>query len=811
MGVNRILLHNLKKNLVKHIIILVISIITLVTAIVSISFEKITLGIRTKQLSEITMNEEIIVSLGEEDPETIASLIETVDNIVLTVPKTISSVFTDICEEQFTLYGVDYGVQNNLSRIPVIEGDISTAENRGIMISRELSEKYSLSVGDEVDILVGESQETLIVSAICDEQCSLFENYSTCLLADRVLVEEISGTGVNRIDISLENPELIDKTVNAVGDVLADHDVEISQKYDSSFYNSFVSTIVFALRIFVVFAVIMAIYLIYSLYRTLILEQSAEMAVLRTVGMSLRGYVLFVLKQTLVTFAIASLASFFISKLFIMLMISIFVGYNGEYHVNFNPVLLISVYGSFLVICTLSVIAGIKKQVSMPLVGILKSGVCQDVRKRYKCLFGYVFLASAVILYHLSVKNSFGLIMSLVFTLIAMILLSETAVGCIVFVTDRLRMSRYTIGLKQLSSSKSNYTLIFDLAAFVIVLMIVANSVSSDLSGSISRIYGDQSVYTEVYSELSDEELKSIATDISADDTLRLRKAMVEIGDSSYSIEAVPVEDYSRRDYEYVKGEKVSHKEMFERLFEKNSVIISSTVAKNLDLEKGDSFVCGGIELEVKGIAATYDNMGSMIYTSYETLGELQYDQSFDVILFRCGSPNTAVEKITERADELSVQIFVQTISELFKTNNERNQLMIRIIQVLSGFMGIVALICLYNTVKICLRQRIGNYVILRTVGADRGMLTLTEIIESIVDSGVNMLYALPFSFFINKIVRDIVSFYFGEGGRGHFDIRYIMIIALVIVSAYVICKLILLKSSLFRVNIVESIKKQAM
>ena len=137
MGENRILLHNLKKNLVKHIIILVISVITLVTAIVSLSFEEITRDIRIKQLADMTMNEEIIISLGEgEDPEKIASLIESADNVSLTVPKTVTQVFSDISSDAFTLYGVDYGVQNSLSEIPVVSGEIGTEENSGLMISR---------------------------------------------------------------------------------------------------------------------------------------------------------------------------------------------------------------------------------------------------------------------------------------------------------------------------------------------------------------------------------------------------------------------------------------------------------------------------------------------------------------------------------------------------------------------------------------------------------------------------------------------------------------------------------------------------
>ena len=289
MGENRILLHNLKKNLVKHIIILVISVITLVTAIVSLSFEEITRDIRIKQLADMTMNEEIIISVGEgEDPEKIASLIESADNVSLTVPKTVTQVFSDISSDAFTLYGVDYGVQNSLSEIPVVSGEIGTEENSGLMISRELAEKYGLSVGDQVMITTGESQVTLEISAICDEKCSLFDNFSTCLLTDRMVAEKIIGSGADRIDVSLEDPELIDDTVSALNKVLDGHDVEISQKYDSSFFDSFVFTIVLALRIFVVFAIIMAVYLIFSLYRTLIYEQSSEMAVLRSIGMSMK-------------------------------------------------------------------------------------------------------------------------------------------------------------------------------------------------------------------------------------------------------------------------------------------------------------------------------------------------------------------------------------------------------------------------------------------------------------------------------------------------------------------------------------------
>ena len=812
MGENRILLHNLKKNLVKHIIILVISVITLVTAIVSLSFEEITRDIRIKQLADMTMNEEIIISVGEgEDPEKIASLIESADNVSLTVPKTVTQVFSDISSDAFTLYGVDYGVQNSLSEIPVVSGEIGTEENSGLMISRELAETYELSVGDQVMITAGESQETLEISAVCDEKCSLFDNFSTCLLTDRMVAEKLSGSGADRIDVSLEDPELIDDTVSALNEVLDGHDVEISQKYDSSFFDSFVFTIVLALRIFVVFAIIMAVYLIFSLYRTLIYEQSSEMAVLRSIGMSMKGYIAFVLKQTLITYLTACIFSYFLSRMLIKAMLGIFVGYSGDSTLSLSPVLLLIIYGGALIVCILSVIAGIYRQASMSVISILRSGVCEEKKKRYKGPAGALCLAAAVILYFTSSGVLVGLLTALVLTLISMILLSEIAVGILTALTEHLGLSRYTIGLKQLSSSRSSYTLIFDLAAFVIVLLIVARSVSSDLDSSISKIYGDQSIYTEVYSELTDDDLESIAEDISAEDHLRLRKASAELSGQTYTIEAVPVEDYSKRDYEYVYGEKVSHQELFERLLEKNSVIISSTAAKNLDLEKGDRFMCCGTELTVEGIAATYDNMGRVIYTSYETLEGMDYGQSFDVVLFRCASPSSCVEKIRERADELSVDIFVETTEELFQNNNERNQMMIRIIVALSCFMGLVALICLYNTVKLCLQRRMGNYVILRTVGADKALLTATELIGSAVNAAVNMLYALPFAFFLNRIVRGIVSFYYGEGSTRFCSPMYILAIAAVITAAYVVCKLVLLKRELFRADIVENIKKRAL
>ena len=137
--------------------------------------------------------------------------------------------------------------------------------------------------------------------------------------------------------------------------------------------------------------------------------------------------------------------------------------------------------------------------------------------------------------------------------------------------------------------------------------------------------------------------------------------------------------------------------------------------------------------------------------------------------------------------------------------------MMIRIIVALSCFMGLVALICLYNTVKLCLQRRMGNYVILRTVGADKALLTATELIGSAVNAAVNMLYALPFAYFLNRIVRGIVSFYYGEGSTRFCSPMYILAIAAVISAAYVVCKLVLLKRELFRADIVENIKKRAL
>lgn len=812
MGLNRILLHNLKKNLAKHFIILTISVITLVTAIAAISFERITLGIRTEQLAEMTLNEEIIITPeNESDSERIMSLIENADNVERLVPKTVTDVYTDISDSRFTLYGVDYAVQNELSAIPILEGEISSSENNCIMISSQLAREHSLSVGDEVTLFIADKKERLSISAVCDENCALFDNYSTCLLADPLLAGKISGIGVNRIDVSIEKPELIDDTVTEISALLNGIDAEIAQKYDSSFYDSFVFTVVLALRIFVVFAVIMAVYLIYSLYRTLILEQSSEMAVLRTLGMTMKGYISFVLKQTLATYAIASVSAFFLSKLLIRIMLGTFIDYSGNADISFSPIMLAAVYSSFLIICIFSAAAGIYKQASIPVIEVLRAVTVPDrSRGLYMKVIGAVSLAVSILLYFAVGDSVTVLSISLVLALAAMIMLSGTAVDIIAAIVRRIPVSRYNVGLKQLGSLRSSYTLIFDLASFVIILFVISNSVSSDLTNSISKIYGDESIYTEVYSEISDDELESIAESIEADDVLILRKASADINGETFTIEAVPIESYCDREYESAVKEKVSHRALFERLYDDGAVIISSTAAKQLGVKKGDTVICGGAELYVKGIAATYENMGRMIYASYDTLGSIEYENSFDVILYRCDEPEKAIETVGERYAELSAGYSVQTVDDLFKANNERNQTVIRIVNMLSVFIGLAALVCLYSTVKICLQKKIGNYVIFRTVGADRAALTMGEIIESAVDSLANMIYALPFAFFTDMIVRSIISFYYGEGSSGMCSIICLLGITLAIEAAYIICKLILLKKELFKVNIVESIKQKA-
>lgn len=812
MGEKKILFHNFKKNIGKHIVILVISVITLVAAIISISFENITLDIRSKQLAEMSLNAEILVTpLDTNDVEAEISILEKIRNVIKVVPKTIIDVESNIGKEVYTLYGVDYFVQNELSEIPIIEGEISSTENLGIMISSALAEERSLSIGDKVVLCVEQSNLVdMEIIAICDEKCGLFDNYSTCLLANRALVERMTGIGINRLDISIENLEEIDETVNAISDALEDYDVEISQKYDSSFYDSFIFTVVLALRIFVIFSLIIAIYLIFSLYRTLIVEQSSEMSIMRTLGLTIKGYIIFVIKQVLTTNVIASILSYFLSKVIIQIMLKIFVGYSGEVNIFFNPVLLLMIYISFFAISIGSVVSAVYKQVSIPIIQIIRYGVSLEEKKCYKTVVGIILFIFSFLLYFVFDSTLSILICSLVLAIAAMVLLSDIAVSSIVFVSNYIRIGKLTAGLKQIRTFKKNYTLVFNLASFVIVLLVTGISISTDLTSSISKIYADETIYTEVYSVITDEQIKKVSDSVSANDILRIKRAFINIDDDRYMIEAVPIDDYKNRQYETVYREKVSHERLFERLNDKNTIIVSSTIAKNFGFDKGDIIKNGNQDLIIDGIVATYENMGKMIYTSYETFENLEKKSDFDVILFQCEDSEESICAIKESFNEFSIPYSIQSIKEMLRSNNERNQMVIKIITMLSEFIGIVAVICLYNTINVCLYNKIGNYIIFRAIGVDKSMLILTEVIESAVISIVNLIYGLIFGYYINLIVGNIVSLYYGEGCAGLCDFKYIALIAFVIEAAYIGCKIILMKKRLFKVDIVQGIKERA-
>lgn len=811
MNTEKILLHDLKKSIGKHIIIFIISLITLVVAIVAVSFEKITTDIRVSQLKESTLSEEILIEPADyNNTDKIAAVIEDVPNIDKVVYKAIVNVKTDINDDDYRLYGVDYDIQNELSAIPLLRGNNYYSTDNGVMISSELADRESLDTGDIIKVTYDGKESSLTITGICDKECALFDNFDICLLVDRKTVEEICGFNANRLDLSLNDLVAIDETVEALSEKIAEDEAEIYQKYDSSYYNSFVSTIALSLKIFVIFSAVMSVYLMYSLYRSLIIGQTHEMAVLRTVGMTINGYICFILKQTVTIFLFSAAASYFLSRIMIKLLLHIFAGVEGEVNIDLEPVKLIVVYSVFFIISVFSVIAAVRKQASLKITELIKTRRVVEKRRIIKIIIGIILLPVSAVLNHYYDEYSACLIISLVLALVAMISLSDIIINAVIALFERFRINKMTLGVKQLKPSKSNYSLVFNLSSFVIVLFIIAVSVSGSLSSSIGKIYGDADIYSEVYTDDIDAVYEGIKKDDLITDKICLIRGYTELDDASYMIEAVPVDIYKNKDYENVYREKASHAELFDRLNEKGTVIISSTIAKKQHLKRNEEIELSGKKVRIAGIAATYENMGKMIFTSKETFDDLAVEQNSSLILMNCSDKDKAVEKIESYYDSTNVSGYAMTLDDLFRSNNERNQLIINIIKILSCFIGAVAVICLYNTIVICMKGKLGDYVILRTVGGDKRSILMTELMESAVNSACNFIFALIFGYYINIIVQKTVSFYFGEGERLFCDIKNIILIALIVLASYLICKIVVLKTKLFRTEIVESIKESA-
>ena len=347
----------------------------------------------------------------------------------------------------------------------------------------------------------------MIIKGIAPDQ-GFFKWDSNTLICSLAMGQKLAGTKhqINRIDLTLKSLDKIDETRDELTAVLEEYKLIAEEKFDSYYYDSFVSTIVLALSLFVMFTIVISIYIIYSVFRSYVYENIDEMATLRSIGFSIEDYQWLVFFQIIVIVTLASIFGIILSYPSMKLMLFLFNGYGGV--VLYSPGY---IFISVLVIHGIALVSGwlaIRKVVKTPITQLIKKGnyMVSLIGGRVMSLLGILLIASSVICYvfmepYISVLAYY---ISTVLAIVGFILLQSLLVkiySALIYKFFDKRAKGIGLVAKELKYNSASYIQSITIISIVLVIATLSLSVSAMLKNALGFVFKGADLLVYLYSE----------------------------------------------------------------------------------------------------------------------------------------------------------------------------------------------------------------------------------------------------------------------------------------------------------------------
>ncbi len=775
----KLVLSAFRNQKLKFLMVFLVILLTLLIFNISSSLQKSVVDTRMGQLRELTDNSQVVVSksdgtyAGFDKNEFLEHYLEPYNEsnggmIEDFITRTYCYVGIPETEVELFLFGTDVVHQNEIYKFDLESGDISDWEQYDIMLSSEFAKEYNYQVGDAIEIQHGDAKATMKIRAI-SKDAGMFRNAGTFGLTSQEFLDEFAEREglVNRIDLTLANLDEMDQFVSEMNEALTEIGLSATAKYSISYFHAYVTTVVLALNIFSIFLVLLAVYMLYSLFQSYVYENVGQMATLRSIGYSITEYRTILCMQVFTVVLFAFVCSVLLTPLAIKIFGGIMFQQNTKVVVNYGTV----VWKALIVfaIAIVSIYLASYKISKTSTISLIRNNVSYQKThfNKLRCIIAFICLGVTIGCYVFQRKEgSLYLNYTILFGIsITFILFQDVLIRIYATIISRiLRNRKRTLGLfgKQVKTTLISYLPAVTAVAFVLSISMVILSMMDILNTAMDKMYSGADMCMTIYDSNYDRYIEELEQYEEVDSYIVERRKKAEINDTDVIVASV-ADDWTVGQYEMVVDSQEAKK--FQDLSEENNVIISDTLSKKWNMEKGEKLVLEEHTFSIAGVVKTFENMGEIIFISQDSFLNTwdNYDYCTVLITSKEGIDLDTLKTEMQSDLESIGDARISTIEEMSRDNKKSNQVIMKAIFAFAIIIILVSGIGLCSVVMISILLRQREFIVYQTVGIPKSSILKIGVLEALSISFYGFINAIVVQHFILKVIVEILSYYVGS------------------------------------------------
>lgn len=646
--------------------------------------------------------------------------------------------------------------KKNINEKNIIDGNIKDFSGNDCVISKRVSEENKLKINDKVKMYIGGKEKEYTIKAISSNEGIFFsdkkDSYSVVVPYETIAKEYSAEGKYNFITAKAKDNNVKDsiKTFNK-----NNKDFNAEQLFDEESINEQMSSFTSVLYIMLLIVVFMSAIIIFGSFKLIVTERLQVIGTFLSQGAT-KGKIekiLFLesLGYGIIGGIVGNLLGVAGLKL-INYLVSPLKEYGIIEKMHINPNYLISGMIFAIVLSFVSAIIPVKKIRKMQVKDIILNEVSVSSDIGYgKFIVGLVLVVLSIIVN--SIKSDSVNVISgpfVIISVVGIILMYPKLIDLIssaLFSVFKGKSKAAILSLNNLRTSKvlrSNITLII----ISLLSIFMMSSVSSSLQDAVTGAYkemkydlcvsgisqsptnmGDETVTDKIIEEVKknkhvkNNELQSIRT-------------MGKIKNKDYVVEGIDDKYDSFNKYLKFNSE---YKDEYKRLINSkdDSMIISTTAAKSLNLKNGD-YVNLDIDgtskkLKVAGIInERLYSSGNVVFIKNSTMrNDFKMKEATGIYFFTDEDPEKVKKSLNKELKKYGV--LLTTGAEDEKLNNEANQQMLTILSIFSYMAILIAAIGIFNNISIGFLQRKKEIAVLKSIGMSKGKVAEMIVVESIL------------------------------------------------------------------------------
>lgn len=652
-----------------------------------------------EQLTQLVGNTELQVTADNKSPSYflnrsyVEEVSEQVDYIMPVIDDTVKFYYDNNSYSFVHIKGVDINKYKNKAILDLIQTKEEICENDEVIISTKTAQKYGLKMGDPVVCIINGAKKILRVGSIAD-QTGIFadESQTTYMLMPIDALAGYYGARGKASSIYIKTKGDVEAIRKILQDLYPQYVVR--DAVSISGYKNSVNMIQLPLIIISSIIIFMSCFIIYSIFKTIVLERISILGTFRSIGAS-RGQLIFILQlesiiygmiggifACIIGYGVLRVANWSILHKPMPVEMAI-----NKFMITFTSCIIISFFSSLVPIYKITRIEPKK---------IILSNMAFDENTVKECRWiGYTCVIGSIIFIQI-MKNSMVVgIFGLVGSMIGIVLLIPRYLKDICYIFEKIfKVLNYNIGLLAIRNINMNKAMInnIQLTTIAVAVIMLITNLSTNIKQEVLNMYVNDIQY--------DIECVPVYKNRSTEYKLKHIKGITDIY-KVYESKNVDVIQWKDK-IDYIVGVQDSRysnfikldgledkKELLDKLQEGRSIILCSVLKERFNLEIGDE-----ITLKTGSTEHTYKIIGffySLLWNgSYGIVGEnyLKMDMKlpgYSRLYIKTSEDSNEIKHIIEQQLDYNYYA-LSTKNEMYVENNNRNN------QIISFLNGIIIL-----------------------------------------------------------------------------------------------------------------------